>query len=78
MEKVTILTQKCRNFVENPRPMLCKITSLISLPCLTAQTVMQVFSQIRYLQQQQVEYTKKQFSYHLIVHLHQNSIQELV
>ena len=78
MEKVTILTQKCRNFVENPRPMLCKITSLISLPYLTAQTVMQVFSQIRYLQQQQVEYTKKQFSYHLIVYLNQNSIQELV
>ena len=36
------------------------------------------FLQIRYLQQQQVEYTKKQFSYHSIVHLNQNPIQELV
>ena len=53
-------------------------SSLIGSLCSTAQAVMPAFLPIRYLQQQQVEYTKKQFSYHSIVHLNQNSIQELI
>ena len=43
----------------------------------TAQAVIPAFVQIRYLQQQQVEYIKKQFLYHSIVHLNQNSIHEV-
>lgn len=36
------------------------------------------FLQMRYLQHQQVEYIKKQFPYHSVVHLNQNSIHEVV
>ena len=78
MEKVKSLTQKYRNLIENRKPMLWEITSLIGSLCSTAQAVNPAFLQIRYLQQQQVEYTKKQFPYHSIVHLNQNSIQELI
>ena len=78
MEKVKSLTLKCRNLMENPKPTLWEITSLISSLCSTAQAVMPAFLQMRYLQQQQVEYTKKQFPYHSIVQLNQNSIQELI
>ena len=67
-----------QKLMENPKPTLWEITSLIGSLCLTAQAVMPAFLQIRYLQQQQVEYTKKQFPYHSIVHLNKNSIQELI
>ena len=73
MEKVKSLTQK---LIQNPKPKLWGITSLIGSFCSTAQAVIQAFLQIRYLQQ--VEYTKKQFPYHSIVHLNQNSIHEVV
>ena len=75
MEKVKSLTQK---LIQNPKPKLWGITRLIGSFCSTAQAVIPAFLQIRYLQQQQVEYIKKQFPYHSIVHLNQNSIHEVV
>ena len=69
MEKVKSLTQKYRKLMENPKPTLWEITSLISSLCSTAHAVMPAFLQIRYLQQQQVEYIKKKFPHHSIVHL---------
>ena len=74
MKKVKSLTQK---LIQNLKPKLWGITSLIGSFCSTAQAVIPAFLQIRYLQQQ-VEYIKKQFPYHSIVHLNQNSIHEVV
>ena len=64
--------------MKNSKPTLWKITSFIGSLSSTAQAVIPAFLQIRYLQQQQVKYTKKQFPYYSIVHLNQISIQELV
>ena len=61
MEKVRSLTWKWRNLMENPKPTLWEIRSLIGSLCSTAQAVMPTFLKIRYLQQQQVEYTKSSF-----------------
>ena len=61
MEKVRSLTWKRRNLMENPKPTLWEIRSLIGSLCSTAQAVMPTFLKIRYLQQQQVEYTKSSF-----------------
>ena len=58
MGKEKGLTQKCRNLMENLKPTLWKITSLIVSLCSAAQPAMPAFLQIRYLQQQHVEYTK--------------------
>ena len=77
MKIVESLTQKYKNLIENPKRKIWEITSLIGSFFSTAQTVIQAFVQIRYLQQQQVEYIKKQFLYHSIVHLNQNSIHEV-
>ena len=74
MKKVKSLTQK---LIQNLKPELWGIKSLIGSFCSTAQAVIPAFLQIRYLQQQ-VEYIKKQFPYHSIVHLNQNSIHEVV
>ena len=42
--------------MENPKPALWEITSLISSLCSRAQGLLPAFLQIRYLQQQQVKY----------------------
>ena len=47
MGKVKSLTQKCRDLMENPKPTLWEITSLIDSFCSTVKAVMQAFLQIR-------------------------------
>ena len=45
IEKIKSLTQKCRNLMENPKPTLWEITSLIGSLCSTTQAVMPAFLQ---------------------------------
>ena len=76
-EKVKKLRLKCQKLISKPWTTLWEVTSLLGSICSTAQAVLPVMLQIRFLQQQQIEAIRNNSSYQSVIHLNHDSIQEL-
>ena len=76
-EKVKKLRLKCQKLISNPRTTLWEVTSLEGSLCSTAQAVLPVMRQIRFLQQRQIAAIRNNPSYQYAMYLNQDSIQEL-